>query len=91
MHPFIYPFIHPSIHPSIHSFIHSTFYFFFIKGLLSKIREKRAYIESAKDLIKRRYNEIEQVEKKVHEDIKQYASEEQSENDFVLGTRAVST
>ena len=45
-----------------------------LKGLLSKIREKRAYIESAKDLIKRRYNEIDQVEKKVHEDIKQFAS-----------------
>jgi hypothetical protein len=49
---------------------------FMLPGLLSKIREKRAYIDSAKDLIKRRYDEIEQVEETVARDVKTFAGKD---------------
>ena len=44
----------------------------FLQTLLSKIKEKRAYINNAKSLINRRYQEIETREKAVLEDIKTY-------------------
>ena len=45
----------------------------FLQTLITKIKEKRTYIEKSKDLINRRNKEIEQKEKQVTHDIKAFA------------------